>query len=68
MVFLEVSAKNNKNVKESFLHLAREICEIKAQQQPQTLPTTADFTPSIKLKKSHPVEPDRQDDGGGCSC
>lgn len=67
MVFLEASAKNNKNVKEGFLHLAREICEIKAQQQPQTLPNT-DLTPSIKLKQSHPVERDSHSDGGGCSC
>ena len=71
MVFLEASAKNNQNVKESFLHLAREICEIKAQQQPQTFPNT-ELTPSIKLKQSNPVEKVNgrggREGGGGCSC
>ena len=68
MLFLESSAKNNHNVKECFLHLAREICELKAQQQPQTFPN-ADLTPSIKLKQSYPVERDsHKGGGGGCSC
>ena len=66
MLFLEASAKNNHNVRESFLHLAREICEIKAQQQPQTFPTS-ELTPSIKLNHSHPVESEREKEGG-CSC
>ncbi|CAI8008889.1 Ras-related protein Rab-1A [Geodia barretti] len=69
MLFLEASAKNNHNVRECFLHLAREICELKAQQQPQTFPN-ADLTPSIKLKQSYPVERESQKEGGGggCSC
>ena len=66
MVFVEASAKNNQNVQECFLHLAREICKIKAQNQLQVFANT-DLTPSIKLKQSRKIE---RDTGrkGGCSC
>jgi small GTP-binding protein len=66
MLFLEASAKKNKNVQESFLHLAHEICELKAQQQPQVFPNS-DLTPSIKLQPSHPVQRD-SGGSGSCSC
>lgn len=66
MVFLETSAKNNRNVREAFVQLASEICEMKAQQSPPTL-LGIDPSPSLSLTRNTiPVEEDNS--GGGCGC
>ena len=63
MVFLETSAKNNTNVREAFAQLASEICEMKAQQSPQTL-YGVDTSPSLSLSRdTKPVN-----EGSGCGC
>jgi len=66
MVFLETSAKNNRNVREAFVQLASEICEMKAQQSPPTL-LGLDPSPSLSLTRNTiPVE--EGGSGGGCGC
>lgn len=63
MVFLETSAKNNKNVREAFAQLASEICDMKAQQSPQTL-YGVESSPSLSLSRdTKPVN-----EGSGCGC
>lgn len=63
MVFLETSAKNNTNVREAFAQLASEICDMKAQQSPQTL-YGVDSSPSLSLSRdTKPVN-----EGSGCGC
>ena len=68
MEFIEASAKKNTNIQEAFAKLAKEICEVKAQQQPSTLsPREADLTPSFILGQST-VPLDDEDRGSSCSC
>ena len=64
MDFVECSAKNNMNVKEAFYRLVKEICELKAQQVPQTLPTY-DTSPSLSLTRD--IEPIGKE-VSGCRC
>ena len=69
MEFVEASAKKNTNIQEAFAKLAKEICEVKAQQQPTTItPHEADLTPSFTL--GHSTIPLHDDDqqGSSCSC
>ena len=68
MDFIEASAKKNTNIQEAFAKLAKEICVVKAQQQPSTIyPHEADLTPSFTLGQSTiPLEDDEQ--GSSCSC
>ena len=69
MDFIEASAKKNTNIQEAFAKLAREICEVKAQQRPTILPAhEADLTPSFTLtgQKTVSLSDDRQK--GSCSC
>ena len=51
MAFIETSAKTNMNVKDAFYKLAREICELKAQQSPPVL-RGYDHTPSLSLARN----------------
>ena len=67
MDFVETSAKNNKNVREAFVRLATEICEIKSQQSPQTLPGY-DPNPSLSLGRDTHLLEDAEDDNNSCSC
>ena len=68
MEFIEASAKKNTNIQEAFAKLAKEICDVKAQQQPTTVsPHEADLTPSFTLGQSTvPLDDDHE--GGSCSC
>ncbi len=68
MEFIEASAKKNTNIQEAFAKLAKEICEIKEQQQPSIIsPREADLTPSFTLGQSTiPLSDDQQ--GSSCSC
>ena len=67
MEFIEASAKKNTNIQEAFAKLAKEICEVKAQQQPSTLsPHEADLTPSFTVGQNTVPLDDQQ--SGSCSC
>ncbi len=64
MDFIESSAKSNMNVKEAFLKLAKDICELKAQQAPPTFPTY-DANPSLSLTRdTQPISKEVS----GCRC
>ena len=68
MEFIEASAKKNTNIQEAFAKLAKEICAVKAQQQPSTLsPHEADLTPSFTLGQSS-VPLNDEERGASCSC
>ena len=65
MEFIESSAKSNMNVKEAFLKLITDICELKAQQAPPTLPVYDNSSLSL----AHDSEPlGKEVSGGKCSC
>ena len=67
MEFIEASAKKNTNIQEAFAKLAKEICEVKAQQQPTISPHEADLTPSFILGQSTiPLDDNQQ--SSSCSC
>lgn len=51
MEFIETSAKTNMNIQESFIRLASEICEVKAQQAPPTL-SNHDPNPSMSIPRN----------------
>ena len=68
MEFIEASAKQNSNIQEVFARLAKEICEVKSQQQPNTLPANeADLTPSFSLGHNS-VALHNDDQSSSCSC
>ena len=68
MEFIEASAKQNTNIQEAFARLAKEICEVKSQQQPATLPANeADMTPSFSLGHST-IALHNDDHSSSCSC
>ena len=69
MDFIEASAKKNTNIQEAFAKLAREICEVKAQQQPRILPTYEDdLTPSFTLTAQKTVSLNDSGHKGSCKC
>ncbi len=64
MDFIESSAKSNMNVKEAFLKLAKDICELKAQQAPPTFPMY-DTNQSLSLTRdTQPISKEMP----GCRC
>lgn len=67
MDFIETSAKTNMNVREAFTRLATEICEIKAQQVPQTLPGF-DPTPSMSLPRNTASILENSKSRSSCAC
>ena len=63
MVFMETSAKTNRNIREAFTQLALEICELRAQQSP--LLSGGDAGPNMSLaRNTKPIK----EDGGACFC
>ena len=64
MDFIETSAKGNRNVREAFVKLATEICELKAQQAPQTLPVYEEASSLSLTRDSRPVDKE----SSGCAC
>lgn len=67
MEFIEASAKKNTNIQEAFAKLAKEICEVKAQQQPTISAHEADLTPSFTLGQST-IPLNDEERNGSCSC
>lgn len=65
MEFIETSAKTNMNIQEAFFKLASEICEVKAQQVPPTLPGY-DNHQSISLPRNTTLVENKS--SSGCSC
>lgn len=65
MDFIESSAKSNMNVKEAFLKLVKDICELKAQQVPTILPILDNSSLSL-ARDSQPMS--KEVSSGGCSC
>lgn len=69
MDFIEASAKKNTNIQEAFAKLAKQICEVKAQQQPAPLSEQeADFTPSFTLPGQTTVILEDDTHKSSCSC
>ncbi len=64
MDFIESSAKSNMNVKESFLKLVKDICELKAQQAPPVLP----IYENSSLSLARDTQPIAKEVSGGCGC
>ena len=69
MEFIEASAKKNTNIQEAFAKLAKQICEVKAQQQPTVaLDQDGDLTPSFTLQGKNTVILEEDDHKKSCSC
>lgn len=69
MEFIEASAKRNTNIQEAFAKLAKQICEVKAHQQP-TLPLDqeTDLTPSFTLQGKNTVVLEEDNCKKSCGC
>lgn len=69
MDFIETSAKTNMNIQEAFTRLATEICEVKSQQTPATLPY--DPNPSMSLPRNTSLlekKSSSSSSGSTCAC
>jgi len=65
MDFLESSAKSNVNVREAFVKLATDICRVKAESAPQTLPPEYEHNSSLTLTRdTQPISREVS----GCKC
>ena len=68
MEFIETSAKTNMNIQEAFVKLASEICEVKAQQAPPTLPGYDQATSLSLPRNTRPMERNKSSSSSGCPC